>query len=224
MPDKSSLCPICGFLLVPGHKCPDLDALAEAAMKAAVPKDHEIEVAKPFNMAPAPYADAFTGATIVPDVIGEVIGWRTWKVLNPRDPSAIRLQSLGAGGPQHASVWSPGKVMEAFCGKGHAPPAEACSCGFYAASTREHLLSMHYHSGFDYDNPNDVLVVGTVAMQGKIIPGTQGWRAQRVRPQKVFVLPTRWKVMALLQKAYPKVEFKLENWLTPPDLRKEVIR
>jgi hypothetical protein len=214
-PEKSSLCPVCGFLLVPGHACPDLDALAEAAAKAPLPPGYDIEVAKPYTTAPSPYEDQTTGKVVVPDVIGEVVGWRVWKVLHPTDPKKIRLQSLGAGGPQNASIWAPSKIMEAFCSKSHVPPAESCSCGFYAARTKEHLLSMHYHSGFEYDIATDVLVVGEVAMQGKIIPGTQGWRAQRVRPLRVSVLPSRWKVLRPLQAQYPKVEFKLENWLTP---------
>lgn len=215
MADKSSLCPICGFLLAPGHKCPDLDALAKAAAEAPIPKDYDIEIAKPYTAAPGPYDDATLGATVTPDVIGEVIGWRVWQVANIKDDSQeVRLQSLGAGGPQNAAIWSPGKVMEAFCGKNHVPPAEKCSCGFYAARTREHLLSMHYHSGFNYEDPADCLVVGTVAMQGKIIPGTQGWRAQRVRPVEILVLPSRWKMVEPLQKQYPKAKVRLENWLS----------
>lgn len=214
---KSSLCPVCGFLLMPGHKCPDLDALVKAAAESEALNDFDIEIAKPYTIAEGPYDDEASGKTIVPDVIGEVVGWRVWRVLHPRSPGNIRLQSLGSGGKHHAAVWTPGKMMEAFCGQSHTPPAEKCSCGFYSARTVEHLLSMHYHSGFKYDDPNDALVIGTVAMQGKIIPGTQGWRAQRVRPLKVLVLPSRWRVLPLLKAAYPKVEFSLENWLTPLD-------
>jgi hypothetical protein len=213
---STTLCPVCGYLLAPGHQCPDLDALAEAAAKAPLPKDYDIEVATPYTLAPEPYDDATSGKTVVPDVIGEVIGWRVWRVLHPSDEKKIRLQSLGAGGAQHSAIWTPGKIMEAFCSQPHTPPQEKCSCGFYAAITREHLMSMHYHSGFDYDTRTDVLVVGEVAMQGKVIPGTLGWRAQRVRPLRVMVLPSRWRVMKPLQAMYPKVEFRLENWLTPP--------
>jgi len=201
-------------LLAPGHKCPDLEALAKAAADAPLPKDYDIEIATPYTLAPEPYEDSATGNTIVPDVIGEVTGWRVWRVLHPREPEKIRLQSLGSGGKVHSVIWTPGKIMEAFCSGQHTPPAEKCSCGFYAARTREHLLSMHYHSGFDYDDPTAVLAVGTVKMQGKIIPGTQGWRAQRVRPERVMILPSRWRVVKPLRAMYPKVEFVLENWLS----------
>jgi len=211
---STTLCPVCGFLLAPGHKCPDLDALAKAAADAPLPKDYDIEIATPYTLAPEPYEDGTTGQTVVPDVIGEVTGWRVWRVLHPREPEKIRLQSLGAGGKTHSIIWTPGKIMEAFCSAPHTPPAERCSCGFYAARTREHLLSMHYHSGFDYDDPTAVMAVGTVKMQGKIIPGTQGWRAQRVRPERVMILPSRWRVVKPLRAMYPKVEFVLENWLT----------
>lgn len=220
-PSKSPLCPVCGFTTMPGqkHVCPDLDAIAAAALSAPLPADFDVEVAKPYTAAPEAYEDE-SGKMVTPDVIGEVIGWRVWRVLHPREPAKIRLQSMGSGGKQHAAIWTPNKIMEAFCSQPHVPPTKTCSCGFYAARTREHLLSMHYHSGFTYDNPEDILVVGTVAMQGKIIPGTQGWRAQRVRPQTVLILPSRWRVLRPLQAAYPKVEFKLENWLSPPSMRK----
>lgn len=210
---QPTLCPVCGFLLAPGHKCPDLSALQGQAEQPLLPPDPDIEVAKPYTIAPESYDDSTSGKTVVPDVIGEVIGWRVWRVLRINQGKELRLQSLGAGGPTHAAVWTPGKIMEAFCSKNHTPPDENCSCGFYAASTREHLLSMHYHSGFNYEDTNDALVIGEVAMQGKIIPGTQGWRAQRVRPFRVFVLPSRWKVVKPLQAAYPKAEIILQNWL-----------
>lgn len=213
MAEKSSLCPVCGYLLMPGHTCPDLNALAAAAASAPTPEGYDVEVAKPYTMAPEPYDDPDSGQTVTPDVIGEVIGWRAWRVLNPGVPNSIKLQSLGSGGAHHASVWTPGKIMQAFCTQPHVPPAAKCSCGFYAARTREHLMSMHYHSGFDYDDPADAIVIGTVAMQGKIIPGSHGWRAQRVRPLEVLVLPSRWKLVKPLRAAYPKVTIRMENWL-----------
>ena len=46
MPDPT-LCPVCGFLYAPGHKCPDLDTIAAAAATSPIPKDYDIEIAKP---------------------------------------------------------------------------------------------------------------------------------------------------------------------------------
>jgi hypothetical protein len=214
------ICPVCGQGREPGKRCEACAKVAAAAAQPAPPAEN-VEVAKPYVAAPEPYVEPITDEEVVPDVIGEVYGYRVWQVHHPHgeNPEAVRLQSLGAGGPKHATIWTPGKTMEAYCAKGHVPPAEKCSCGFYAARTIEHLLSMHYHSGFVYDDTADALVVGKVAMSGKIIPGTQGWRAQRVRPVVGLVLPSRWKALAMLKVQYPEVQWKLENWLTPAELR-----
>lgn len=193
----------------------EMHVLCEDCAVAAAqsqPRPDNVEVAKPYTVAPEPYENDH-GGTVVPDVLGEVVGWRAWRVLHPLEPAKIRLQSLGAGGGVHASIWSPGKVMEAFCASSHEVPNERCSCGFYAAGTLDHLLSMSYHLGFDYEDHRDTLVVGEVAMQGKIIPGTQGWRAQRARPLRVQVLPSRWKVLKPLAAMYPDAEFALGNFL-----------
>lgn len=175
------------------------------------PDPENIEVAKPFSAADEPFAGS-DGTMIVPDVIGEVIGWRVWRVMHPYDAKLVRLQSLGAGGTTHAVPWTPGKTMQAFCARDHVIPAKSCSCGFYAARTQEHLLSMSYHRSRDFDDPNDVLVIGEVAMSGRIIPGTQGWRAQRVRPKTILVPYSRWKAAKTLKAAYPDVDVRLDNF------------
>lgn len=202
MPDEFKFPPECG------HTVPDM--ACEHCQKAAL-EVLGVEVAKPFTIsASGPIADTF-GDVIVPDVIGEIEAWRVWRVLDPY--GSPQLQSLGAGGRKHASIWTPQKIMEAYCDREHVVPNERCSCGFYAAKTREHLLEMSYHRGFDFDDPTDVLVIGTVAMQGKIIPGTQGWRAQRARPVSVEVPFSRWRVVKPLAARYPGVQVKLANFL-----------
>jgi hypothetical protein len=107
---------------------------------------------------------------MVPDVAGEILGWRAWKVEWDVTSQSYELHSATRG-----YTWPKNSWAYAHCAaRGHAPPGEKCSCGMYAAKTREQLLDMSYHV---YDT-NDV-VVGEVAMAGKVIPGTQGWRAER---------------------------------------------
>src|SRR3954471_18228042 len=118
--------------------------------------DEEIEVARPFFAADEKYL-TLDGDVRVPDVLGEVLGWRVWSVKHPFDPSKATLHSLGAGGRQHAVAWTPGKVMEAFCTRSHDVPDKNCGCGFYSAKDRDHLLSMSYHRGDDFDDPSEVL-------------------------------------------------------------------
>jgi len=178
--------------------------------------DLEIEVAKPFVIGGEVELNP-DGEVVIPDYIGELLGWRVWHVRNAYDPKRATLHSLGSGGPQHASEWKPGKLMEAYCARNHTGgvPEKACSCGFYSAKTEEHLLSMNYHRGLDFDDPENVLVIGEVLLQGKVIPGTQGWRAQRARPKTILVPYSRWKVANALKNRYPGVTVKLYNFHKP---------
>jgi len=180
----------------------------------------EIEVAKPFVAMPTPepFQDA-QNKTIIPDYIGEIVAWRVWHVMFPFDAAKIRLQSLGAGGGQHAAVWSPGKRMAAFCQRHEVVPEATCSCGFYSAIDEQHLLSMSYHRGDDFDSIESVLVIGEVGLSGKIIPGTQGWRSQYARPLTVYVPFARWKVANNLKAAYPGVKVELRNFLYKPQAK-----
>ena len=173
--------------------------------------DLEVEVAKPFVVGDEPVLNP-DGDVLIPDYIGELLGWRVWHVRNAFSKEKATLHSLGTGGHQHASMWKPGKVMEAYCARSHAVPDKNCSCGFYSAKTEEHLLSMNYHRGLDFDDPDEVLVIGEVLLQGKIIPGTQGWRAQRARPKSILVPYSRWKVANNLKERYPGVDVRLYNF------------
>lgn len=168
------------------------------------PPDIEIVKAVPFEH-PEPMFEDFK----VPDVIGEIIGWRAWNVIPWSNNTLHRLQSLGAGGGKHATIWEPKKGMEAYCAKDHEVPDERCSCGFYAANTREHLVGMGYNR-YDVESPTGKAVIGRVAMWGKVIPGTQGWRAQYARPIELFVPYVLWKLVKPLEAEYA-VPVKLSN-------------
>lgn len=149
----------------------------------------------------------------IPDVAGEIIGYRAWKVI--RYGTIIRLASA-----TYQAHWPVDKWVEATCGGDlrcpHSSdgmvPGEDCSCGLYAARDRDHLLDMSYA---DYHNSTDAPVVyGQVGMVGKVIPGTQGWRAAKARVVKIFVPYESWKLGAALGKLYG-VPYELDNWINP---------
>jgi len=143
-------------------------------------------------------------AIVVPDVAGEIVGWRAWNVEGDED---VRLKSV-----THTSyTWHPGtrfQIAECSLHATEEIPAEKHSCGFYAAKTKEHLLSMSYHRYTDTDD----VVIGEVALSGKVIPGTQGWRAQKARIVRVYVPFEKWRLMRKIEEVYG-VEVVLANTL-----------
>lgn len=176
------------------------------------------------------FSDSAAGLLVRADAplmtqIGEVLGWRAWNVITT--PEGARLQSLGTGGASAGAarhhVWEPGSVEVASCAKhfdhlspasaeaAHYPhgvpfamqvPVESCSCGFYSALTREHLMELDSYHLYNPDVPTAPVVIGQVAMSGKVIPGSQGWRAQEMWPHKLFVPHQFWQLVKPLAAAY----------------------
>jgi hypothetical protein len=152
-----------------------------------------------------------------PDVVGTVEGWRAWRV--HRDPPAF-----GTAPKLHSATWSyywtPRVKARAECHKtdGAHVPGENCSCGFYAAKTLDHLRDMGYQT---YDeNGEFVSVVGQMALWGKVIEGSQGWRAEFAYPATLFMPFEAWRLAKPLEKAYG-VPVHLLNLLDPeaqPDI------
>lgn len=142
--------------------------------------------------------------SVIPDVAGEITGWRAWSVHWNPSTTEIELHSA-----TRRFAWPKKEWAFAACAvASHStPPAEKCSCGLYAAKTREQLVGMSYHH-----YTTDDVVIGEVAMSGKVIPGTQGWRAQKARVQKVYVPYTRWRLAEEIAAAYG-VPVELDNTL-----------
>jgi hypothetical protein len=140
---------------------------------------------------------------VVPDAFGEVSGWRAWNIVGTlRFP---RLQSVNAH--THAvdavdSIWPTDRWFYARCAKrGHKQgeiPVEACSCGLYAARDREHLLKLHYGA---YGS-KQLKAVGEVAFAGKVIQGSQGWRAEKGRIKNLILPSEYWQFVEPLAEAY----------------------
>lgn len=155
-------------------------------------------------------ADGQTGIE-VPDVVGEILGWRAWEV-HVNAKGAVELSSV-----TKRTNWPPGQWLVATCTFSHTRiPAERCSCGIYAAKEKEQLLEMHYHRFDD----NDV-VIGEVALAGKVIPGSQGWRAEKAKPKSLYVPYTRWKLCEPLKVTYD-VTVHLSNTLHTEESEEEI--
>jgi hypothetical protein len=80
----------------------------------------------------------------------------------------------------------------------YVPPVKACMCGYYSGRTREHQITLGY-ARYTVDDPT-VLVECQVA--GKVIPASNGWRAQKMRPLRIHVPHELWKVGAQLKASY----------------------
>jgi hypothetical protein len=143
----------------------------------------------------------------VPDVLGEAVGWRAWRVVRNGE---ARLASVEVS----PTPWHPGEFALARCLRGapHSAPDESCSCGFYAATTREYLLSLGAYYRYEDVQP---VVIGEVAMSGKVIPASRGYRAERARPLRLHVPYELWRLADELDGVYGRdgVRIELDNTL-----------
>jgi hypothetical protein len=176
------------------------------------------------------YEDAlsgYDGAIEVPDYSDVMVGWRAWQVNAEQwDEKDIWLRSI-----THSKfTWTPREPLVAVCdgGRGngggagrakarnHEPPEPGCTCGVYAARTREHLVSMSYHV-YNEDATERFCVIGTVSMWGGVIPGTQGWKSGIAYPRELIVPYEAYHLVKPLQEAYG-VPTRLENILKTPNI------
>ena len=145
----------------------------------------------------------------VPDVAGEIIGWRAWQVA--ADYTAVGEPGVVLVSVTRTVCWHPREWLQAHCDNlpigRHRAPAESCMCGIYAVSTRERLLLSGYNVGRD---PRAVVALGEVALAGKVIPGTRGWRAEKARPVRLFVPHEHWRLAARLEELY-EIPVELAN-------------
>jgi hypothetical protein len=161
-----------------------------------------------------------------PDVIGTVEGWRAWRVKleAPRFGTVPKLMSASMN-----YWWTPRVKARAECKRCNDPdpashnhiPGTSCTCGFYSAKTLDHLRSMGYHSY--HEHGSDTSVVGQLANWGRVIEGSQGWRAEFAYPAVMFVPFEAWRLRQPLMRAYG-VPVKLLNLLDPTKYPEEAKR
>jgi hypothetical protein len=132
----------------------------------------------------------------MPDRMGEVIGWRAWNVVALGKLLRLRSKVHAAHWPTDDWVYSECSVGGWQRGANHEArkcdasddgktPGEHCSCGLYAAASPEQLDDLAYAS--TYRNEGQITVVGQVAMAGKVIEGSQGWRGEKARVFKLYI-------------------------------------
>ena len=162
-------------------------------------------------------------AIVVPDVVGEIVGWRYWKVSqtwSKAQPPVLRSEH---GRTDNATTWPTDDWFHATCSgkqtcsKGVAIPGEGCSCGIYAANDRrEFVAQWGYHKGYQTGSRDHLLCMGEVGLAGKVIPGTNAHRAEKARPIKLYFHVTDWKIASAVQDAY-RVEIELVNIISETD-------
>ncbi len=108
-----------------------------------------------------------------PDYISPIVGCRIWRW------DAAGLRSL------NGKPWPPGRPLAARCGAGyahdaHETPHLGCTCGVYAAKSREHLRQ------FGYEGRG---IGGEVYLWGTVVEHALGWRAQFAYPKALFLPP-----------------------------------
>jgi len=149
-----------------------------------------------------------------PDVLGEVVAYRAWRVIG-----TVQLPMLSSASVSNF-IWHPQRwtIAECMHGKsrwgdpsrcpssaavgdaaGPGVPGETCSCGLYAARDREHLVQLGYGNYCDDAHP---VFIGVVGLAGKVVPGTQGWRAEKGRIRKLFVPFHLIEYVAPLERLY----------------------
>lgn len=166
-------------------------------------------------------ASGLDPAVQVPDAVGVCYGWRSWKVMHQG------LTPLLHAVTKSAHHWTPGAPMVATCelhgdDPDHEVPEETCGCGLYSAKSLEHLYTMSYHEyGGGPDRPTGgardtgFTVVGRVSLWGKVIEGTQGWRAEAGYPDTLYLPYEAWRLREPLQRFY-RVPVYLKNILADP--------
>jgi hypothetical protein len=142
-----------------------------------------------------------------PDQVGIAEGWRAWKVAMEPPPFGTAPKLYSATWDYY---WAPRVKARAHCDICDDVPGETHTCGFYSAKSLEHLRSMGYQ---EYDpSTGMVCVVGHLACWGKVIEGSQGWRAEYAYPMTLYIPFEAHRLGKPLANAYG-VPVKLLNLL-----------
>ncbi len=115
--------------------------------------------------------------------IGILTGWRCWTVL--REEGLLRPIY------QRGMIWKPRETYEAFCAAAdtnrqrgvHPVPWKECKCGIWSVCHPMLLQEVSWNWKDD-----ETLVVGQVALWGRVIEFERGWRAQFGYPTHLYAL------------------------------------
>ena len=131
-----------------------------------------------------------------------VLAWRTWRLRIDSETGVVEptLESCVYG-----DVWPERRAFWSYCPE-HEKPEASCSCGVYAVTTRAAALEWAGWAQSALANP---IVLGRVQLWGRVLPHSDGYRAELAYPYELAVLESERLGVAdarrlerLLQAAY----------------------
>ncbi|MDO8475041.1 MAG: hypothetical protein Q7W02_02400 [Candidatus Rokubacteria bacterium] len=126
-----------------------------------------------------------------------LVGWRCWYVL----PGEGLLRPIYKRG----LAWKPRQAHEAVCPEeSHEVPADGCKCGIWAVCHPMLLQEVAWAFAPPSGTPRlpGVVVVGQVALWGKIVEHERGWRASAAYPRHLYALTDDPMVAETLRERY----------------------
>jgi hypothetical protein len=152
-----------------------------------------------------------------------ILGWRAWR-LHRDEAGRLRIAPTTP-----RSDWEPGVAMHARCSGAHTrmymvfnpeleaahrSPEPGCTCGLHAMKEPARLARGSRHAG----------VIGRVAMWGRVLEHTRGWRAEFAYPSRLRLICS-WCLPRRRFPGTPERVVQRKGWLTPvcaehaPELR-----
>jgi hypothetical protein len=146
-----------------------------------------------------------------PDILGEIVGYRAWRIRT----SVLQPPLLESLNDPFPWAWDDWTYAECDEDEGVPHACDPCRvgdaffhhhCGIHAARDRGHLSRLRYNES------HGTVVIGEVGLAGDVIVGTQGWRAEKARPLRLWLPHDRWELVNPLRAAY-RVPVHLTNVL-----------
>ena len=166
---------------------------------------------------------------LVPDGIEPIVGWRYWGC------EALGTETCWLTSITRFSTWQVRRPTLARCSYapvheagGSGVPDPSCTCGVYAVSDLDVLKQVADPTpDQDHAGGSRAVVVGTVAIWGRIVPGEWGWRGEQAYPRQLWVVRETASsteeasvLAASLQRAYGvPAEVCEAAWALPQDSR-----
>jgi hypothetical protein len=146
---------------------PDMAENPHAKINKKIEQLREVPAVKLAN--PKPEAPARSKS---PDYVHTLTAWRGWDIDNGR------LAALGSD-----ATWRPKKAEQADCrNHNHPAPQMNCACGYWSFKKFEDMVKVL--EGY----ANDVKVIGTVEIWGRVIECTNGFRSEFAYPKELWLL------------------------------------